>query len=67
MTLIPSWARGGLTLFSIAAALVGWSLVFLQDRWLDNLEAKLAELRERPATSQGEPPPVPDSAAATLS
>lgn len=64
MTLIPSWARDGLTLFSIAAAVVGWSLVLLQDRWLDNLEAKLAELREQPAASLDEPPPAPDSAAA---
>lgn len=49
MAWIPSWARGGLTVFAIAAALVGWSLVLLQDRWLDNLEARLAELRAQPA------------------
>ena len=64
MAWIPPWARGGLTLFSIAAALVGWSLVFLQDRWLDNLEARLAELRAQPATAPNEPSAAQQSAAA---
>jgi len=64
MTWIPSWARGGLTLFAVAAALVGWSLVLLQDGWLDDLEAQLAVLRERPAPPQDQAPSAPQSGAA---
>lgn len=63
MTWIPSWARGGLTLFSIAAALVGWSLFLLQDHWLDNLEAELADLRAQQATAQDQPSTAPGSTA----
>lgn len=48
MTRISSWARGTVTLLAIAAALVGWAVVLLQDRWLDGLEGELADAR-RPA------------------
>ena len=54
MTGIPSWARGAVTLLAIAAALVGWAVVLLQDRWLDSLESDLAEARRQESASSSE-------------
>ncbi len=54
MTRIPSWARGAVTLLAIAAALVGWAVVLLQDRWLDSLEGELADARRQEPASSGE-------------
>ena len=53
MTGIPSWARGAVTLLAIAAALVGWAVVLLQDRWLDGLESELADARQPEPASSG--------------
>jgi len=54
MTGIPSWARGAVTILAIAAALVGWAVVLLQDRWLDSLEGELADARQPELASSGE-------------
>ncbi len=57
MTRISSWARGTVTLLAIAAALVGWAVVLLQDRWLDGLEDELAAARQQkpaPAADSGQ-------------
>jgi chromosome segregation ATPase len=39
---------------AIAAALVGWAVVLLQDRWLDGLESELADARQPEPASSGE-------------
>jgi chromosome segregation ATPase len=39
---------------AIAAALVGWAVVLLQDRWLDSLEGELADARRQEPASTGE-------------
>ena len=64
-----SMAKLALGLIGIAAAIVGWGVVVLQDRWLDELEGKLADSKREPtiaAQSQQpvsrEPRPVEDAA-----
>jgi monoamine oxidase len=37
---------------AIAAALVGWAVVLLQDRWLDSLESELADARQQESVSE---------------
>ncbi len=39
---------------AIAAALVGWAVVLLQDRWLDSLESDLADARRQESASSSE-------------
>jgi septal ring factor EnvC (AmiA/AmiB activator) len=39
---------------AIAAALVGWAVVLLQDRWLDSLESELADARLQESTSSSQ-------------
>ena len=39
---------------AVAAAVVGWTVVVLQDRWLDGLEGELAAARQHKPASGGE-------------
>lgn len=39
---------------AVAAAVVGWAVVVLQDRWLDGLEGELAAVRQHKPASGGE-------------
>jgi hypothetical protein len=54
MTRISSWARGAVTLLAVAAAVVGWAVVVLQDRWLDGLEDELSVARRQEPASTSE-------------
>ena len=53
MTGLASWVKGAVTILAAAAAAVGWAVVVLQDRWLDDLEGQLADARQEAATSGG--------------
>jgi septal ring factor EnvC (AmiA/AmiB activator) len=62
MTSFFSMAKLALGLIGIAAAIVGWAVVILQDRWLDDLEARLAAAPREAAQSPGEAAPERDGA-----
>lgn len=53
------WAKLMAGLGALAAAVVGWGLVFLQDAWLDDLQGQLTAARQQLAAAQQERPSDP--------
>ena len=56
MSAFQSFTKTALGLVAIAAAIVGWSVVILQDTWLDELENRVAAVDQKAAgTERGRP------------
>ncbi len=53
MSAFRSFTKTALGLIATAAAVVGWSVVILQDNWLDGLENQLAKIDQEAAVTEG--------------
>ena len=53
MSAFRSFTKTALGLIATAAAVVGWSVVILQDSWLDGLESQLAKIDQEAAVTEG--------------
>ncbi len=61
MSKFASIAKGAATLLAVSAAVVGWAVVVLQDRWLDDLEGQLADAHQQATPAEGATAPAAGS------